>query len=120
LVRRLPVIAASTVVFLIAFILDTGAVLRLFWACLMGEIGPGPRLVAFSVLLLVLGVMVLLLYRPEQRPLVKARKKPIPRAIRGDGKAERTNVTEPAPVDVTKPAKRRRRPASTTETQPPS
>jgi len=38
-----PIIAAA-VVFVIAYIVDTGAVGRLMWACLAGQFGPRARL----------------------------------------------------------------------------
>src|ERR1700761_1373176 len=54
--RVWPIIAA-VVVFLVAYVLDPGAVARLVAACLAGQFGPRVRIAAFAALALVGGVL---------------------------------------------------------------
>jgi hypothetical protein len=81
--------AAAGAVFVAAFILDTGAVGGLFWASLAGHAGPWARIVAFSVLLLLAGVIACALYRPARPQPAKARKKAIRLPVRNDSPDER-------------------------------
>ncbi len=80
LARRVLVMCAAAVVFVAAFILDTGAVARLLWACLAGQAGEPARLGAGAVVLLLLGLIAAVVYRPAPAP------KPRKRAARRTGK----------------------------------
>jgi hypothetical protein len=80
---------AAATVFVAAFILDTGAVGRLFWASLAGHAGPWARIVAFGVLLLLTGVTARALYRPARPQPAKARKKATRPPVRNDSPGER-------------------------------
>jgi hypothetical protein len=64
----------ASVVFLVAFICDTGAIARLFWACLAGQLGQMPRLAAVAVLLLILYALAVACYRPARSRTAKVRK----------------------------------------------
>jgi hypothetical protein len=80
LARRVLAMCAAAVVFGAAFIVDTEAVARLLWACLAGRAGEPARLGAGAVVLLLLGVIALVAYRPA--PAAKPRKRaarPAPR-----------------------------------------
>jgi hypothetical protein len=101
------VFAAAAIVFAMAFILDTGAVARLLWACLKGQLGEPARLGAGTVVLLLLGLTALVLYRPA--PPAKPRK----RAARPAAPAgEPANATGEAPRAGKRGGKRGAQPAA--------
>jgi hypothetical protein len=50
-------------VFLAALVLDTAALLRLFWACLAGYLGAVPRVIAFATLVVVASPALRAAYR---------------------------------------------------------
>ena len=117
--RRLLVISAASAVFVVAFILDTGAVARLFWACLAGQLGQRSRIAALGILLLLCCVIALVLYRPARLPPVKARNKTARRPIRNEGQAERNGAIDDSPAEVVPAAKRRSRRNSNAATDQP-
>ena len=92
LARRVLVRCAAAVVFVAAFILDTGAVARLLWACLAGQAGEPARLGAGAVVLLLLGLIAAVVYRPAPAP--KPRKRAARPAVRG---AEPPEAADEAP-----------------------
>jgi hypothetical protein len=96
--RVWPVVAAA-VVFLIAYILDPGAVVHLVGACLAGQFGPRVRIVTFGALVLVGCVLAWALFRPQPRQSVAAVSKP--RRPRHPGKAKPPSAgsEEAAPAD---------------------
>jgi hypothetical protein len=96
--RRLWPLIIAVVVFLIAYIVDTGAVGRLIWACLAGQFGPRVRLAAFGVVVLIGGMLALALWsRPRQLPAAPARK---PRTRRP---RNTTKPASPGPEDAATP-----------------
>ncbi len=106
--RRLLVLLLASAVFLVAFICDTGALGRLFWASLVGQVGPYARLAAFGVLLLLTGLIGLRFIGPAQLPPAKPRRKASPRAARSEDQAARPRVADGEPTDP-KPAVTRNR-----------
>lgn len=106
-------IGAATVVFIVAFVLDTGAVVRLFWACLVGHAGQTARIVAFGILLLLALLLAVALCYPRQAPTPKVRKKATRRAPRNDTVEPRNDAVDSGPRGNDQPARRRRRKSTT-------
>jgi hypothetical protein len=108
------VIVASPIffVFLAGLVLDTAALLRLFWACLAGYFGTVPRTIASTVLLV--GASPAL--RAAYHYLTAREPAAAPRAQRRAG-AERTRKPERAPriSTDTQAAARRARVVARTE-----
>lgn len=114
IVRHGVVIALASAVFLVAFICDTGALARLFWASLAGQVGLLARLAAFAVLLLPACVIALSFIRPARLPPAKARRSASARAARNEEQNPRTKAVDTDPADL-KPAgtrNRRKKPGS--------
>jgi type VI protein secretion system component VasK len=118
-VRRLLVIVSASAVFVAAFIVDTAAVVRLFWACLAGQAGQRARIIAFGVLLLLMCLAIVMLYHPTDRPAAKVRKKAARRPARADDQNERIEAGDGSPGDTTPAVKRRRKKRSGTVTARP-
>ena len=102
-------IAAALSVFLVAYILDTGAVVRLLWAALTGQFGTGSRVAASGIVLLLGYVIALMLYRPARPPPAKVRKKATRPATRTDAHNERNGTKDGSPADIAPIAKRPRK-----------
>jgi hypothetical protein len=100
-VRRVLLTGAVAVVFVAAFILDTGAVARLLWACLAGRLGEPARLGAAAFVLLLLAVIGVVIYRPA--PPAKPRKRAARPAVRAEKPAQASNE---APRAAPAPKKR--------------
>jgi hypothetical protein len=98
--RHVLVISLASAVFLVGFICDTGALARLFWASLAGQVGLFARLAALSVVLLLACVFVLSFVRPARLPPAKPRRNASPRTARKEEKATRTKVFDSDPADM--------------------
>jgi hypothetical protein len=103
------VISLASAVFLVGFICDTGALGRLFWASLAGQVGLFPRLAAFAVLLLLACVLVLSFVRPARLPPAKPRRSASPRAARNEEQNPRARAVDSDPADIKPPVTRSRR-----------
>ncbi|PPQ29659.1 hypothetical protein [Rhodopila globiformis] len=88
-------IGAAVVVFLAAYILDTGAVIRLIGACLAGQFGPPVRIVAFAALGLLGCVLAWALFSPQPAPAAATGK---PRRPRTPAKAKPASAGPEATV----------------------
>jgi hypothetical protein len=101
-------------VFLVGFICDTGALARLFWASLAGQVGLFARVAAFAVLLLLACVFVLGFVRPARSPPTKARRNAGPRTARNEEQNPRTRAIDSDPADLkpTVTRSRRKKPGS--------
>lgn len=106
--RRLLVVSLAAAVFLVGFICDTGALARLFWAALAGQVGLMARLGAFAALLLLAGVFGLGFFSPARSAPAKPRRSGAPRAARNEEKATRTKAADSDSADA-KPAVARSR-----------
>jgi hypothetical protein len=102
------VISLASTVFLVGFICDTGALARLFWASLAGQVGQFARLAAFGVLLL-LCVFVLGFVRPARLPPARPRRSASPRTARNEEKTTRTKPVDSDPADIKPTVTRSRR-----------
>jgi hypothetical protein len=102
------VISLASAVFLVGFICDTGALARLFWASLTGQVGLFARLAAFGVLLL-LCVFVLGFVRPARLPPAKPRRSASPRPARNEEPNPRARAVDSDPTDIKPTATRSRR-----------
>jgi hypothetical protein len=96
----------ASAVFLVAFICDTGALARLFWACLAGQVGQFACLAAFAVLLLLLYTLAVACYRPGQLQAVKVRKSAPGRPARSDEQKQRNRSSDSGPDETGSAAKR--------------
>ncbi len=108
IIRNVLVITLASAVFLVAFICDTGALARLFWASLAGHVGLLARLAAFAVLLLPACVIALSFIRPARLPPAKPRRSATARAARNEDQNPRTKAIDSDPADI-KPAVTRSR-----------
>jgi hypothetical protein len=103
--RRLwPIAAVAAVVFLASYILDVGAVGRLMWACLTGQLGTQARIASIGVLLLSAGALAWASRRPAPRRVTKAPRKARPRPTRSRQKPARTEPEEAPTSDGMRPA----------------
>lgn len=102
-IRLALVMFLAAAVFLVGFICDTGALTRLFWASLAGQVGLSARLGAFGVLLLVVSVFVLGLTRPTKLPPPKPRRTATPRTARDEEQKPPARAADTDPA-VMKPA----------------
>jgi hypothetical protein len=86
-------------VFLVAYIVDTGAVGHLLWACLAGQFGPRVRLAAWVVVVLVGGIVTWAFLRRSPRPSAAPVRKPRPGQRRGIVKSAPPGPGEAATPD---------------------
>src|SRR5271166_3484438 len=114
--RRVLVISGASAVFIAAFMFDTGAVARLFRACLEGHAGLRARIAAFGILLPLLCMIAFALYRPARRPPAKARNRAARPPIRNKGESERIEAIDGGPGAGTAAAKRNSRRGSNAAT----
>ncbi len=106
--RLAAVIPLAAAVFLVGFICDTGALARLFWASLAGQVGLPARLGAFAIVLLLGFALVAGFFRPARVPPTKQRRTATPRAARNEEQKPRTRAVDSDPAEV-KPAVTRSR-----------
>lgn len=69
--RVWPIAIIAAGVFLVAYILDTGAVVRLMWACLSGQLGRRACIASLAVLLVLGAALAWASRRPAARPVAK-------------------------------------------------
>jgi uncharacterized membrane protein len=85
---------AALSVFILAFILDTGAVARLLWGALTGHFGAWIRIAAFGIVSLLCCVIALVLYSAPRQPSARVRQKATRPAIRTDAHIDRNNAKD--------------------------
>jgi hypothetical protein len=89
--RLRPIAAVAVVVFLVAYVLDWGAVARLIWMCLVGQLGPLRRIASFGILLLLGCTLAWAWHRPTPRRIVNLPERP------DDPPRSRNKLHEPDP-----------------------
>jgi len=109
LASRLAVAGGALAVFIAGFIFDPDAVVRLFWACLMGHAGQPARVAAFAIVLAAGCTIVLALRPPARSPPPKLRKKAAPRPVANSKPIETVETVGEGPVSGTRGGKRSRR-----------
>jgi hypothetical protein len=109
--RRVLVTGTAAVVFVAAFMLDTEAVARLLRACLAGQAGVPARIAASAVVLLLLGVIGVVVYRPA--PAAKPRKRATRPAARADAPTEAADDAPRAAARAGRRGGKRAAPAAT-------
>jgi hypothetical protein len=103
--RRLwPIAVIAAGVFLAAYILDLGAVARLMWAGLSGQLGQRACIASAAVMVLLGAALAWASYRPAPRPVRKAAAKPRRRPPTNREKRVRTEPEEAVPSDGQNPA----------------
>lgn len=103
--RRLwPIGAAAVGVFLAAYVLDLGAVARLMWACVSGQLGQRACIASFAVLVLLGSALAWASHRPAPPPVTKAPAKARRRPAASREKPARTEPEETVPSDGQHPA----------------
>jgi hypothetical protein len=95
---------AAVAVFLAAYILDLGAVARLTWACVSGQLGERACIASFAVLVLLGSALAWASHRPAPPPVSKAPAKARRRPAASREKPARTEPEEAVPSDGQHPA----------------
>jgi hypothetical protein len=103
--RRLwPIGTAAAAVFLAAYVLDLGAVARLMWAGLSGQLGERACIASFAVLALLGAALAWASHRPAPPPVTKAPAKARRRPAASREKPARTEPDEAMPSGGPHPA----------------
>jgi hypothetical protein len=102
--RRLwPIGTVAVGVFLGAYVLDLGAVVRLMWAGVSGQLGQRACIASFAVLVLFGAALAWASHHPVRRPVGKAATKARRRSPATREKRARTEPEEAVPSDGQRP-----------------